>query len=42
LQIIYRAIATFPIKQAGINRCEAAIGAITLIQRFGSAPRFQT
>ena len=30
-------IATFLIKQAGLKRAEAATGAVTLIQRFGSA-----
>ena len=37
LQDIHRAIATFLIKQAGLKRSEAQTGAITLIQRFGSA-----
>ena len=37
LQIIHRVIATHLIKQAGIKRSEAATGAVTLIQRFGSA-----
>ena len=37
LQIIHRVIATFLIQQAGVKRSEAATGAITLIQRFGSA-----
>ena len=37
LQIIHRVITTFLIKQTDINRSEAATGAITLIQRFGSA-----
>ena len=37
LQIIHRVIATHLIKQAGIKRSAAATGAITLIQRFGSA-----
>ena len=37
LQIIHRVIATHLIKQAGLNCREAATGAITLIQRFGSA-----
>ena len=37
LRIIHRAINTFLIKQTGVPRNEAASGAITLIQRFGSA-----
>ena len=37
LQVIHRVIATFLIKQAGLNRRQAAASAITLIQRFGSA-----
>ena len=37
LQIIHRVIATYLIKQAGVERSAAAIGAVTLIQRFGSA-----
>ena len=37
LQVISRAISTFLIKQAGLKRREAQTGAITLIQRFGSA-----
>ena len=37
LQIIHRVIATHLIRQAGIKRREAATGAVTLIQRFGSA-----
>jgi ribosomal protein S27E len=37
LQIIHRVIATFLIKQAGVRRSEAHTGAVTLIQRFGSA-----
>ena len=37
LQIIYRVIARFLIKQAGLKRGEANTGAVTLIQRFGSA-----
>ena len=37
LQIVQRVIATFLIKQAGLKRTEAATGAVTLIQRFGSA-----
>jgi Putative transposase len=37
LQIIHRVIATFLIKQAGLKRTEADTGAVTLIQRFGSA-----
>jgi Putative transposase/Transposase zinc-binding domain len=37
LQIIHRVIATFLIKQAGVKRQDAGTGAVTLIQRFGSA-----
>ncbi len=37
LQIIHRVIATYLIKHAGVKRSEAATGAVTLIQRFGSA-----
>ena len=36
-QIIHRVIATHLIRQAGVKRSEAATGAVTLIQRFGSA-----
>ncbi len=37
LKIIHRVIATFLIRQAGVRRSEAHTGAVTLIQRFGSA-----
>jgi len=37
LQVIHRLIATFLIKPAGLKRREADTGAVTLIQRFGSA-----
>jgi len=37
LQVINRAIATFLIKQAGLTHAQAQTGAVTLIQRFGSA-----
>ncbi len=37
LQVIHRVIATFLIKQAGLKRSQAHTGAVTLIQRFGSA-----
>ena len=37
LQIIHRVITTFLIRQTGVKRKHAATGAITLIQRFGSA-----
>jgi hypothetical protein len=37
IQVIHRVIATFLIKQAGLKRTEANTGAVTLIQRFGSA-----
>ena len=35
--MIHRVIATFLIKQAGLKRRQANTGAVTLIQRFGSA-----
>ena len=37
LALIHRVIARFLIKQAGAKRSEAHTGAVTLIQRFGSA-----
>ena len=37
LQVIHRVIATFLIKQAGQKHDQAHTGAVTLIQRFGSA-----
>jgi Putative transposase/Transposase zinc-binding domain len=37
LQVIHRVIATFLIKQAKLKRRQASTGAVTLIQRFGSA-----
>ena len=37
LQIIHRALATFLFKQTGQTRDQATTGAVTLIQRFGSA-----
>jgi len=37
LQVTNRAISTFLIKQAGLKSSEAQTGAVTLIQRFGSA-----
>jgi Putative transposase/Transposase zinc-binding domain len=37
LRIIHRVVASFLIKQAGVKRSEAHTGAVTLIQRFGSA-----
>ena len=37
LGIVYRCIATHPIKKAGFSRKAAQTGAVTLIQRFGSA-----
>ena len=37
LQVINRAISTFLIKQAGLTHEQAQTGAVTLIQRFGSA-----
>ena len=37
LGIVYRVIATPLIKQAGFSRKAAHTGAVTLIQRFGSA-----
>jgi hypothetical protein len=37
LGIVYRAIETHLIHQAGLTRNTARTGAVTLIQRFGSA-----
>jgi Putative transposase len=37
LQIAHRIIPTFLIKQSGVKRSKANTGAVTLIQRFGSA-----
>ena len=37
LGVVNRAISIFLIKQAGLNRVDAQTGAVTLIQRFGSA-----
>ena len=37
LRCIHRVIATFLIKQSGLKRSQAHTGAVTLIQRFGSA-----
>ena len=37
LRVINRAISTFLIKQAGLTHAKAQTGAVTLIQRFGSA-----
>ena len=37
LRIIHRVIAGFLLKQAGLKRCAADTGVVTLIQRFGSA-----
>ena len=37
LQIVHRVISTFLIQQAELQRAEAHTGAVTLIQRFGSA-----
>jgi len=37
LGIVYRAIASFLIKKAGLTQRKAQCGAVTLIQRFGSA-----
>jgi hypothetical protein len=37
LGIVYRAISTYLIHKAGLKRKEGATGAVTLIQRFGSA-----
>lgn len=37
LGIVYRAIATHLIRSAGFSRDHAQTGAVTLIQRFGSA-----
>ena len=40
LGIVYRAIAAFQIKKAGLTQKNAQCGSITLIQRFGSALNF--
>jgi len=37
LGIVYRCLATHLIKKAGLSRKTAQTGAVTLIQRFGSA-----
>ena len=37
LSVVYRAIATWLIHQAGFTHASARIGAVTFIQRFGSA-----
>jgi len=37
LGIVYRAIATHLTKKAGYTKTRAQTGAVTLIQRFGSA-----
>ena len=37
LRIVHRVISGFLTKQAGLKRHQAATGAVTLIQRFGSA-----
>ncbi len=37
LQVVNRAVSTFLIKQSGSKRTDAQTGAVTLIQRFGSA-----
>ena len=39
LQCIHRVIATFLIKQSGLQRAPAHSGAVTLIRRFGSAAK---
>ena len=37
LEIVYRAIATHLVHKAGFQLEDASTGAVTLIQRFGSA-----
>ena len=37
LQVVHRVITRFLLEQAGVNADEADSGAVTLIQRFGSA-----
>jgi len=37
LQVVHRVIASFLIKRAGLKHPQADTGAVTLIQRFGSA-----
>jgi hypothetical protein len=39
LGVVNRAVSTFLIKQAGLNRVDVQTGAVTLIQRFGSAAK---
>ncbi|SDY94858.1 hypothetical protein [Nitrosomonas sp. Nm33] len=38
MQVIHRAISIFLLKQAGLKRCDAQTGAITLLQRFVQQP----
>jgi hypothetical protein len=42
LRIVHRAIHTHLLKQTHVKRADAASGAITLIQRFGSAANLNT
>jgi Putative transposase len=42
LRILHGAIHTHLIREANIQRAEAASGAVTLIQRFGSAANLNT
>ena len=42
LGIAYRTIASHLIKKAGVSRTAAETGAVTLIQRFGSALNLNT
>ena len=42
LQVVHRVIARFLLKQAGVKADEADSGAVTLIQRFGSAGSSRT
>ena len=41
LRIVYRTISTYLIKKAGHSKKTARTGAVTLIQRFGSAAPFK-
>jgi len=41
LGIVYRSIATHLTRKAGYRNSTAHTGAVTLIQRFGSAPSFE-
>jgi hypothetical protein len=40
LRIVYRTINGFMIRKAGLTQGQAQCGAVTLIQRFSSAPNW--